>query len=198
MWIGCSRRLLFRCADQAVSSHDNLQRHSPGFRRRWSNSTRKLPVKLVERHVAAIERLQHQDLPDRGWASIDAAPRTTARHRGGTASHSPASCQPAHAAAQYRSHWIPGRRLPMRMISPRVRSTSWAIVIVLALLWTAVSAEAQLRGQFAGTISDQTGAPLPGVRVTIRGVIVRTTQTSAVGEFALPAFLTATMRSQRT
>jgi iron complex outermembrane receptor protein len=56
--------------------------------------------------------------------------------------------------------------------------------MVLALLWTTVSAEAQLRGQIFGTISDQTGAPLPGVSVTIRTVPERTTQTGATGEFA--------------
>jgi len=43
---------------------------------------------------------------------------------------------------------------------------------------------AQATGQLAGTISDQTGAPLPGVRITVRGVIDRTTQTGIAGDFA--------------
>ena len=37
-----------------------------------------------------------------------------------------------------------------------------------------------------GSIVDQTGAPLPGVRVTIRGVAVRTADTGAAGDFAFP------------
>jgi iron complex outermembrane receptor protein len=56
--------------------------------------------------------------------------------------------------------------------------------MTLALLWATVSAEAQRQGQVRGTISDQTGAPLPGVRVTIRAVPDRTTQTGAAGDFA--------------
>ena len=35
-------------------------------------------------------------------------------------------------------------------------------------------------------IVDQTGAPLPGVRVTIRGVADRAADTSAAGDFAFP------------
>ena len=37
-----------------------------------------------------------------------------------------------------------------------------------------------------GSIVDQTGAPLAGVRVTIRGVAVRTADTGAAGDFAFP------------
>ena len=37
-----------------------------------------------------------------------------------------------------------------------------------------------------GSVVDQTGAPLPGVRVTIRGVADRTADTGAAGDFAFP------------
>ena len=50
----------------------------------------------------------------------------------------------------------------------------------------AASAAAQSMGKVVGSIVDQTGAPLPGVRVTIRGVAVRTAETGAEGDFAFP------------
>jgi len=58
------------------------------------------------------------------------------------------------------------------------------IVAVLALLCTPASAPAQPTGELAGSIYDQTGAPLPGVRVAIRGVTDRRAETSAAGDFA--------------
>jgi iron complex outermembrane receptor protein len=45
-------------------------------------------------------------------------------------------------------------------------------------------AAAQSTGAVAGSISDQTGAPLPGVRMTVRGVADRGAETSANGDFA--------------
>ena len=48
------------------------------------------------------------------------------------------------------------------------------------------SAAAQSAAVVVGSIVDQTGAPLPGVRVTIRGVAVRTAATGAAGDFAFP------------
>ena len=54
---------------------------------------------------------------------------------------------------------------------------------VLALLCAPAAAAAQSTGEVAGSISDQTGAPLPGVRMTIRGVADRGAETSAAGEF---------------
>ena len=47
------------------------------------------------------------------------------------------------------------------------------IAAVLALLCAPASARAQPTGELSGSIYDQTGAPLPGVRVTIRGVTDR-------------------------
>ena len=55
--------------------------------------------------------------------------------------------------------------------------------VVVALFCTAVSARAQTTGELAGSISDQTGAPLPGVRVAIRGVTDRRAVTGVVGDF---------------
>ncbi len=61
---------------------------------------------------------------------------------------------------------------------------SLAIVVGLALLCVPASAQTPPKGEVAGTISDQTGAALPGVRMTIRGVTDRATQTDAAGDFA--------------
>ena len=58
------------------------------------------------------------------------------------------------------------------------------IAAVLALLCAPASARAQPTGELSGSIYDQTGAPLPGVRLTIRGVTDREAQTSAAGDFA--------------
>ena len=48
----------------------------------------------------------------------------------------------------------------------------------------AVSAGAQSMGGASGSVADQTGAPLPGVRVAIQGVATRTAETGAAGDFA--------------
>ena len=45
---------------------------------------------------------------------------------------------------------------------------------------------AQSTGEVSGSIVDQTGAPLPGVRMTIRGVADRAAETGAAGDFAFP------------
>jgi iron complex outermembrane recepter protein len=55
--------------------------------------------------------------------------------------------------------------------------------VFLALLCTAAPARAQAPGGLAGSIYDQTGAPLPGVRVAIRGVTDRRAETSVAGNF---------------
>jgi iron complex outermembrane receptor protein len=60
------------------------------------------------------------------------------------------------------------------------------IAAFLALLGAAASAGAQPTGGILGSIHDQTGAPLPGVRLTIRGVVDRAAETGAAGDFAFP------------
>jgi iron complex outermembrane recepter protein len=55
---------------------------------------------------------------------------------------------------------------------------------VLALFCAAASAGAQQTGGVSGSVYDQTGAPLPGVRLTIRALTDRGAQTGAAGEFA--------------
>jgi iron complex outermembrane receptor protein len=59
------------------------------------------------------------------------------------------------------------------------------IAAVLALLCAPASASGQSTGELSGSIHDQTGAPLSGVRVVIRGVTDRQAQTSVSGDFAL-------------
>ena len=64
------------------------------------------------------------------------------------------------------------------------------IAVVLALLCAPVSAPAQPTGTLSGSVYDQTGAPLSGVRVAIQGVAERRAETGAAGQFAfqdLPA-----------
>ena len=60
------------------------------------------------------------------------------------------------------------------------------IAVVLALLCTTATADAQQTGEVSGSVYDQTGALLPNARVTIRGVINREGQSSAAGEFRFP------------
>lgn len=54
----------------------------------------------------------------------------------------------------------------------------------LMLLCGAASIAAQSLAAAVGTVVDQTGAPLPGVRVTIRGLATRTAETGETGDFA--------------
>ena len=60
------------------------------------------------------------------------------------------------------------------------------LAAALMLLCVAGSTAAQSVAVLVGSIVDQTGAPLPGVRVTIRGVAVRMADTGAAGDFAFP------------
>src|SRR6185436_13704547 len=60
------------------------------------------------------------------------------------------------------------------------------IAAVGVLLCTTATARAQQTGEVSGSIHDQTGAPLPVARVTVRGVIDRDGRSSAAGEFAFP------------
>jgi iron complex outermembrane receptor protein len=57
------------------------------------------------------------------------------------------------------------------------------LAVALALLCAPASAPAQPTGELAGSTFDQTGTPLPGVRMAIRGVIDRRAETSATGDF---------------
>ena len=60
------------------------------------------------------------------------------------------------------------------------------LAAALMLLWVVGSSAAQPLTGVVGSVVDQTGAALPGVRVTIRGVAVRTAETGAAGDFAFP------------
>jgi iron complex outermembrane receptor protein len=57
-------------------------------------------------------------------------------------------------------------------------------VAVCLLLWcVALSAGAPPTGNVSGSVADQTGAPLAGVRVAMRGAASRTADTGAAGDF---------------
>jgi len=58
------------------------------------------------------------------------------------------------------------------------------IAAVLALVCAPASAQAQSTGELSGSIYDQTGAPLSGVRVVIRGLTDQRAETSAAGQFS--------------
>src|SRR6187455_2064631 len=58
------------------------------------------------------------------------------------------------------------------------------LATALTVFGLAGLAAAQSAAVVAGSIVDQTGAPLAGVRVTIQGVAVRTAATGAAGDFA--------------
>jgi iron complex outermembrane receptor protein len=60
------------------------------------------------------------------------------------------------------------------------------IAVVVALLGGPASAAAQPTGELAVTIYDQTGAPLPGVRLTVQGATDRSAQTEVGGDVAFP------------
>ena len=60
----------------------------------------------------------------------------------------------------------------------------FSLAACLVLWCVAVSAGAQSMGSVSGSVADQTGAPLPGVRVAIQGVAPRTAETGAAGGFA--------------
>ena len=56
----------------------------------------------------------------------------------------------------------------------------------LMFFCVARSSAAQPMATVVGSVVDQTRAPLPGVHVTLRGGVVRTTDTGATGDFAFP------------
>jgi len=58
------------------------------------------------------------------------------------------------------------------------------LAIALMVFGLAGPAAAQSGSAVVGSIGDQTGAPIAGVRVTIRGVVVRMVATDAAGDFA--------------
>ena len=60
----------------------------------------------------------------------------------------------------------------------------FSLAACLVLWCVAVSAGAQSTGGVSGSVADQTGAPLPGARVTIRGVASRAAETDVAGAFA--------------
>src|SRR5436190_4621299 len=72
----------------------------------------------------------------------------------------------------------------MGMIYLRIRSVSVTITAVLTLICVPAARAAQQTAELAGSVSDQTGAPLPGVRMRIRGAADRETQTSALGHYS--------------
>ena len=73
------------------------------------------------------------------------------------------------------------------MIPLSIRRITATIAAVLAVLCAPAAAPAQSTGELSGSIYDQTGAPLPGVRMTIRGATDREGQTSTQGDFAFQA-----------
>ena len=64
-----------------------------------------------------------------------------------------------------------------------MRSGVLLILAVLTLMCRPASATAQPATEVSGSVSDETGARLPGVRVTIRGIVDRAVETAPDGSF---------------
>jgi iron complex outermembrane recepter protein len=60
------------------------------------------------------------------------------------------------------------------------------VAVIVALVGAPGTLRPQLMGEVSGSIYDQTGAPLAGVRVVIRALADRVTQTGGDGSFAFP------------
>ena len=69
----------------------------------------------------------------------------------------------------------------MRM---RMTAVVVAVWILVALAWAQAS-----RGDIAGTVNDRTGAPLPGVTVSVSGPERRTAITNEHGRFSITGLL---------
>ena len=63
------------------------------------------------------------------------------------------------------------------------RSVKVLLAVALMLFCLAGSTAAQSMAEVGGSVVDQTSSPLPGVRLTIRGVADRTAVTGAAGDF---------------
>jgi iron complex outermembrane receptor protein len=58
-------------------------------------------------------------------------------------------------------------------------------VVLLLLVWMTAAVQAQPTADLAGFVQDATGAPLPGVRISVRGPATRVTETGPEGRFTL-------------
>jgi iron complex outermembrane receptor protein len=63
--------------------------------------------------------------------------------------------------------------------------TAWNAWVLASMLWAVVPASAQPSGQVTGSILDETGLPLTGVTVSVRGAADREAQTDEGGRFDL-------------
>jgi outer membrane receptor protein involved in Fe transport len=81
--------------------------------------------------------------------------------------------------------------MEMTSICPQIRIQRWIGLLLLVMLTVAAAAEAQLtRGTISGTVTDASGAVLPGARVTITNQdtgLVRSATASDDGLFRAPA-----------
>jgi Ca-activated chloride channel family protein len=69
-----------------------------------------------------------------------------------------------------------------------MRTRMSAVVVAISVLVTLVAAQSP-RGQLAGTVTDLSGAPLPGVTITLSGVDRRTAITNDRGAFTFTSLL---------
>jgi Carboxypeptidase regulatory-like domain len=72
----------------------------------------------------------------------------------------------------------------------KFRSKKLAIIIGILIAGSAVSLHAQELGSISGTVTDPSGAAIPGVTITVtnqlRGVVVRTLTTNSSGNYSVP------------
>jgi len=70
------------------------------------------------------------------------------------------------------------------------------LVLAIILVSTGLALHAQEMGSIVGTVTDPSGAAIPGARITVTnqqtGVVARETTTNTDGNFAIPALPTST------
>ena len=171
---------LFRRAHRPCRTHDDLNEVH-----RVSGPVVQFDMEIrgevVDNQVAAVERLQHEDLPDR----LSGPVRRRPEHQQASQHDACGIGDPrqSHDEVQYESP--PSVVLRARIYISR-RTMKLLLAAALLLFCVAGSTAAQPMAEVVGSVVDQTSAPLPGVRVTIRGVADRTAETGAAGDFAFP------------
>ena len=125
----------------------------------------KIRGEVVDHDVAAVDRLQHQDLfLDRLSGPVRCRPE-----HAGPVSTTQGNLRPAPVLHRKRSMGPIKCLLCARIYTSCVERMK-LLAAALMLFCMAASTAAQSMGGVVGSIVDQTGAPLPGVRMTIRGV----------------------------
>ena len=140
---------------------------------------------LVHRERASVERLQHQHLADRRLGVARCRAEEKQDREQARQCDAVGICDSGPALLTMRSMGHDTVLLHARIYISH-RTMKLVLAAALMVFGLAAPAAAQSAAGVVGSIVDQTGAPLAGVRVTIRGVAVRMAATGAAGDFAFP------------